>query len=106
VTAGSAKEDAMKFMVTWRIHPDKRHELMKHWCSLTSEQRAETPPGVKLLGRWHNEAEFTGVAIVETSDTAALSLFLLQWNHAMDMDLAPVLEDEESAAVGRRALGL
>lgn len=96
----------MKFMVTWRVHPDKRHEVMRHWCSLTPQQRAEMAPGVKLIGRWHNEAEFTGVAIFETNDAAAMSLYALRWNSVMDLDIAPVLDDEESAAVGRQALAL
>ena len=96
----------MKFMVNWNVHPDKRQEIIKIWCSLTPEERADTGPDVKLIGRWHNEAEMTGVAILESDSAAALSAYLLQWNSWMDMDIAPVLDDEESAAVGKQALGL
>ena len=96
----------MKFMVTWRVHQEKRPEIMKLWATLTPQQRADAGPGVKIVGRWHNLAEFTGVAICEASDTAALSVYLMQWNGSMDMDIAPVLDDEESAAAGRKALGL
>jgi hypothetical protein len=96
----------MKFMVTWCLHQDKRREVLEHWCSLSPEERAATTPGVTLIGRWHNEAELTGVGIFETDDAAALSAYLLQWNHLMDMDIAPVLDDEESAAVAKQALGL
>jgi hypothetical protein len=96
----------MKFMVTWRIHPEKRHETMKVWSSLKPEQRADAGSGVKILGRWHNIAEFTGVAILETESTAAMSLYLMQWNSMMDMDVAPVLDDEESAQAGKKFLGL
>lgn len=96
----------MKFMVTWRVHPEKRQEILKVWCSMTPQERSDTGSAVRLIGRWHNEAEFTGVAILETDDAAALSAYLLQWNHFMDMDVSPVLDDEESAAVGRQILGL
>lgn len=96
----------MKFMVTWRIHPEKRREILEYWCSLTPEQRADAGPDVKIIGRWHNEAEFTGVVILETDNLLALSEYLLQWNHFMDMEIAPVLDDEESAAVGKRLLAL
>jgi hypothetical protein len=95
----------MKFMVTWRVHPDKRHEVLKHWSTLTPQQRADAEPGVKIIGRWHNEAEFTGVAILETNAAAAMSLYLLQWNNVMDMAVAPVLDDEESAAVDSELRG-
>lgn len=96
----------MKFMVNWRVHPDKRLEIVSLWCSMSPEERADTGPGVKMIGRWHNEAAFTGVAILETDDAKALSAYLLQWNHLMDLDVAPVLDDEEAAAVGKQALGL
>lgn len=94
----------MKFMVTWRVHPEKRVEIMKHWVSLSPEQRADCGPGVKMIGRWHNEVEYTGVAILESSDAGALSRYLMQWNPYMDMDIGPVLDDEESAAVGKSVL--
>ena len=32
----------MKFMVTWRIHEDKRVEVLQNWASLTPEQRRIT----------------------------------------------------------------
>jgi len=96
----------MKFMVNWKVHPEKRHEVLKQWCSMTPEQRVNAGPDVKIIGRWHDEVGFTGVAICETNSAAALSLYLLQWNGVMDMDIAPVLDDDESAAVGKKALGL
>jgi len=96
----------MKFMVNWSVHPDKRREIMELWCSLSPEQRADTGPNVKLIGRWHNQAEFSGVGILETDDTSALFAYLMQWNQLMDMDVAPVLDDEESAAAGKLAFGL
>jgi hypothetical protein len=96
----------MKFMVTWQIHPDKWHDILKVWCSMSPEERADTGPDVKLIGRWHNEAEMTGVAIIESDSAAAVTAYLLKWNHSMDMDVGIVLDDEESAAVGKQALGL
>lgn len=94
----------MKFMITWNIHRDKRLEVLKHWCNLTPEERAYLGEDIRLIGRWHNEAEFTGVAIMETDDCKALYGYLMQWNPYMDLDIAPVLDDEESAAVGRSVL--
>jgi hypothetical protein len=94
----------MKFMVTWDIHPDKRTDVLAVWCSMTPEQRADAGPAVRLIGRWHNLAEYTGVAIFEADDAAALGVYLGQWNHAMDLDIAPVLDDEETAAAGRQLL--
>lgn len=94
----------MKFMINWAAHPDKRLEVLQTWTGMTAEQRADMGPSVRMIGRWHNLAEYTGVAIVETDDVAALSVYLGQWNPMMDLDIAPVLDDEESAAAGRELL--
>jgi hypothetical protein len=96
----------MKFMVTWEVHPDKRQEALKNWCSLSPEQQMDAGPGVKIIGRWHDLASFTGVAICEAQDAAALSGYLLQWNSVMDIDASPVLDDAETTAAGKTVLGL
>jgi hypothetical protein len=94
----------MKFMVIWDVHPDKRVEVMNTWAGLTPDERANVGDGVRLIGRWHNMAEYTGVAILEADDAAALALFAGQWNPVMDITVAPVLDDEEAAAVGKALL--
>jgi hypothetical protein len=43
------------------------------------------------------------VGIFEATDLSALNRYLGQWNPFMDMDVAPVQDDEESAA-GARAI--
>jgi len=94
----------MKFMINWDVHPDKRVEVMQTWAGMTAEQRADLGPGLRMIGRWHNLAEYTGVLIVEANDAMALSTYLGQWNPYMDLDVAPVLDDEETAAAGRTLL--
>ena len=96
----------MKFMVTWNIHQDKREEVLKVWCSMSPEERADTGSTARIIGRWHNLSKMTGVAIMESDSAAELSAYLLKWNSWMDIDIAPVLEDEESVAVAKDALGL
>ncbi len=94
----------MKFMVSWDVHPDKRLDVLQKWCSMTPEERGYGGEGVTLVGRWHNSAEMTGVGIFEANDLAALYRYLGQWNPVMDLVVAPVLDDEESAAVGCQVL--
>lgn len=90
----------MKFMINWEVHPDQRMEALEAWCSMSAEERADTGDGVTLIGRWHNSSEFTGVLIVETDNAAALHAYLVPWSAVMDFDVSPVLDDEESAALG------
>jgi hypothetical protein len=91
----------MKFMGKWTIHQDKWLPILKQWSSMTPQQRADAGPGVKLLGRWHDFASRTGVIVMESDDIAAVQRYVGRWNPYMDIELAPVLDDEE-AAVGAK----
>lgn len=43
----------------------------------------------------------TGVLIVEATDLAAVLRYSGQWNPHMDIEITPVVDDEESAAIGK-----
>ena len=94
----------MKFMVNWRLHDDKRIAVLETWAALTPAERADVGDGVKLIGRWHDLAAGVGVLIAETNDIAALHRYLGQWIPVLDLDVVPVLDDEESAAVAKQIL--
>lgn len=91
----------MKFMVTWSVEQDKWLPVLKKWSSMKAKERADAGKGVKIIGRWHDMARREGVVILEATDLAALHRYLGQWNPFMDMDIAPVLDDEESAAAAK-----
>jgi hypothetical protein len=92
----------MKFLVTWRIHEDKRHDALNAFSQMTAEDdRADMGAGVRLIGRWHDVVGFTGVAIAESDDAQAISNWLLNWNAILDADVTPVLDDEETRALGK-----
>lgn len=93
----------MKFMLTWRVHPQNRHETLKAFSQMTPEHdKGDMGGNIKLIGRWHDMAKMEGVAIFESDDAAAIQNWALNWNGFMDItNLAPVLDDEEARAVGR-----
>jgi hypothetical protein len=86
----------MKFMINWNIPEDKWLPVLKKWIS------QNTGDGVKMIGRWLDMAGRTGVLIVESNDLAAVHRYVGQWNPYMDIDLTPVVDDEESAAIARQ----
>lgn len=94
----------MKFAVTWQINQDRWLDVLKVWTSMSAAERADAGEGVKIVGRWHNTAARGGVAIMEASDTAKLYRYLGRWNPHMDINVAPVIEDEESAALAKATL--
>ena len=88
----------------WNIEQDKWVPILKAWTSMTPAQRADAGPGVKIVGRWHDVNARCGVLILETSDAGAMGRYLNQWNTLCNLEVAPALDDEESAAVGKKAL--
>ncbi|NND33840.1 MAG: DUF3303 family protein [Saprospiraceae bacterium] len=92
----------MKFMLTWRIHPEKRQDALAGFSQMTAQDDiADMGSTVRLIGRWHNIAEFSGVAIYETDDPIAMSNWALNWNSILDAVVTPVLDDEETRALGK-----
>jgi hypothetical protein len=94
----------MKFMGKWTIREDKWLPILKQWSSMTPQQRADAGPGVKILGRWHDFASRTGVIVMESNDIMAVQRYVGRWNPYMDIDLAPVIDDEEAAAGAKLTL--
>ena len=92
-------------MLTWKIHQEKRQDALAGFSQMTAQDdAADMGPNIRLIGRWHNMAEFKGVAIYETDDPIAMSNWALNWNSILDAVVTPVLDDEEARAVGRSRL--
>ena len=62
-----------------------------HKCGDPAE---EMPDGAKLVGRWHNGASTSGVAIVDADSIEAAMRWTMKWNDLMDITLDPAVEDE------------
>ena len=89
----------MLFMETWKGEHDRWLATLQYWSSLTPEQRADLGEGLTLVGRWHDLAARRGVAIVEAADAMAVQRYSAHWSPYMDVDITPVVEDEESAVL-------
>jgi len=95
----------MKFMVTWRVHPDKRQAAFSAFSQMTAEDdRKDMGDKIKLIGRWHDLSQFTGVAICESDDAQAVASWALNWNNILDVQTVVVLDDQEARTVGRNKL--
>jgi hypothetical protein len=95
----------MKFLITWQMHEGKLHDTL----ALFSEMSAEQEEGMmgnklKLIGRWHDLVRGTGVAVYEADSVDAISAYSLNWNRFMDLDIVPVVNDEETREIGRSVL--
>ena len=93
----------MKFLVTWSVPDlDQRHATLKGFSESNSEEDQELMgESLSMIGRWHDLVGCTGAAVVESDDAAAVANYFLNWNHVCDLDVTPVLDDDEARAVGR-----
>jgi hypothetical protein len=94
----------MKFRISSRIPADNWLEVLKKSISMSPEERASAGDGVKIIGRWHDMAGRTGTLIVESNDIAAVHRYIGLWNPYMEMELTPVVDDDEAAATARRII--
>ena len=96
----------MKFMVTWRVHPDKRQAVFNAFAQMTAEDdKKDLGDKIKLIGRWHDLSDFSGVAICESDDAQAVASWALNWNTFLDIQTRVVLDDEEARSVGMQKIG-
>ena len=96
----------MKFLCNWSIPHDNWLPVLKKFTSMSPQEQMNAGDGVKIIGRWHDVAARTGVAIFESDDPAAVQRYLGLWNPYVEIDLTPVLDDAESTAVYRQIIAV
>ena len=51
----------MKFMLTWRVHPDKRQAAFNAFSQMNpQDDLKDMGDKIKLIGCWHDLSDFTG----------------------------------------------
>jgi len=70
----------------------------------SDDDKKDMGDNIKLIGRWHDLSQFTGVAICESDDPQALANWALNWNAFLDVQITLVLDDEEARAVGKKRM--
>ena len=96
----------MKFLVSYSIHPEKRHQALQAFSQMTqADDQADVGDKISFIGRWHVVGGDSGLAIVETTDAQALASWATNWNHIMDIEVKPVLDDKEAREIGKQKLG-
>jgi len=85
----------MQFMLTYEIPMDQRDAAVARFL----ETGAPAPDGVAILGRWHVAGGRAGYMILESDDVTAVYRFAAQWDDVCELDVTPVLSDEQAAGV-------
>lgn len=88
----------MKFMLSWNIAPGDHQSTAERFL----QSGAPMPEGLTMLGRWHAPGSSHGWVLLESNDAVALSHHVADWSNLLEIDVTPVIEDEDAAtALGR-----
>lgn len=91
----------MKFICRYSWVPDgqTQDEAIRRF----RETGGQPPAGAKLLGRWTQADFMGGYVLLETDDAKALTQFSLMWSDLMELEIIPVLDDQELVDVLAKA---
>ena len=90
----------MKFICVFSIEPDGGAQAEAiHRFRTTGGQ---PPAPAKLLGRWTRTDFAGGFLLLETDDPKALTEFALGWSDLMQLEIFPVVDDQELGEVFTR----
>ncbi len=90
----------MKFMLTFRLpsDKDKRNEAIARF----QKTGGQPPHGAKLLGRWTRLDMSQVYVLAESDDPKALAGFAIDWSDLLEVETAPVMEDQDLSDVLKR----
>ena len=89
----------MKYMVCWSIPPGHYTEAVDAFL----EGGAPMPEGLNALGRWHAPGSYKGWLLCETDNPVSLAEHMAEWAHLLNVDVSPVIGDEEAAEAATRS---
>lgn len=88
----------MKFMLCWSIPPENYDAALDAFL----ESGAPMPEGLTALGRWHSPGSNKGWVLCETDNLIVLSQHIAEWTPLLNLEVTPVIGDEEAAEAARR----
>ena len=92
--------------MTWSSFPETRHDAAKGVGLMSDADDEADHPGVKLIGRWHDLVAVGGWLICESDDISAVQSWALNWNGVLNMEVRPVVDDNEAKTMLKRKWNL
>lgn len=84
----------MKYMIAWKIPPSSYKSAVEKFLN----GGAGVPPGLETVGRWHAPGSASGWHLVEGDSSEALAQQVAEWAGLIDLEVTPVIEDEEASS--------
>ena len=85
----------MLFKLAWTHTPQARDATVRKFMATGGMP----PDGVEMLSRYHNLDGTGGFAILESTNSAALADYALDWNGLIKIEITPIMDDETIGTV-------
>jgi len=82
----------MVFLVKYSLAPAAVRTAQERFVSTGG---APPPPGVRKVASYHYADGSGGYTVADTDDPVALARWCNQWTDVLELDLRPVLSDEQ-----------
>ena len=73
---------------------------------MTAAEDAADRPGGKLIGRWPDIVACGGMLICESDDISAVQSFALNWSGVLNIEVRPVVDDNEAKTMLKKKWNL
>lgn len=84
----------MLFKITYSIPVENVKACQERF--MTGEEKMD---GLMVTGRWHEVGKSQGFMIAEADDMIAVGKFTNQWSDLCNMDVTPIMTDEQIGQV-------
>jgi hypothetical protein len=86
----------MLFVSTWKTFESKRSFASTLFASMDAEADKKEAGNCKLLGRWHNPCDLTGLMVIETPSAEDAHKWLFNWSEEVcDIVIRPMADDNQ-----------
>jgi hypothetical protein len=90
----------MLFVATWKIFESKRSFTSTLFASMDAEAHKKDAGKCKLLGRWMNTADMSGLMVMDAPSAEEAYKWLYNWTEeACDVVIRPMLDDNEAREI-------
>jgi hypothetical protein len=87
-------------MIFWKIPPNSYQAALEQFLGTG----APVPDGLESLGRWHAPGSMYGWHLVE-GDATALAEHAAEWAGTLELQITPVIGDEEAGTAVTKVFG-
>jgi len=103
---GEAKEGESLYVITWKAFTgEAKNATFKAFSEMTQEQDVQDSGPLRVIGRWHNLGDGSGVAVVGATNMEDVYTWGVGWGKLLDFQIHPCITDADAQDIVRSKPG-